>query len=293
MPPFKVVIPARFGATRLPGKPLIDIGGRPLIAHVWASACASQAEEVLIATEDARIAAACEGFGAEAVMTSAQHLSGSDRIGEVMRQRGWPEDTLVVNLQGDEPCMPAALIDQVARLLVRHPEVGMATLSVPIDAASARHDPHLVKVVTDARGAALYFSRAPIPWHREAFAADHTQTASAPPPLSPMLQRHIGIYAYRVGLLARFLAWPPAPLEQIEALEQLRVLWHGERIQVEEACTAIGPGVDTQADLAGVRQWLGLASKKMPRAKTRGHFTTEEVSERALGNQDACPLTTL
>ncbi|MBK5969870.1 MULTISPECIES: 3-deoxy-manno-octulosonate cytidylyltransferase [Thiorhodovibrio] len=254
--PFKVVIPARYGASRLPGKPLVDIGGKPLIAHVWERARASLASEVLIATDDDRIAGVCRELGAETVMTSAQHPSGSDRIGEVMRLRAWESDTIVVNLQGDEPCVPPALINQVAGALDSHPALGMATLSTPIDAARALSDPHVVKVVTDANGQALYFSRAPIPWHRDAFLGER---AHLPPGIH--FQRHIGLYAYRVGFLERFLAWPPAPLEQIESLEQLRVLWNGERIQVEEACAPLGPGVDTRDDIPAVLEWLGLVSQ--------------------------------
>ncbi len=256
LPPicFKVVIPARYGATRLPGKPLVDIGGKPLIAHVWERACESQAADILIATDDERIARVCQAFGAETVMTSGQHLSGSDRIGEVMRLRDWAPETLIVNLQGDEPCVPATLIDQVAEALAAQPEIGMATLSTPI-ATQALSDPHVVKVVTDASGAALYFSRAPIPWHRDALLGDR---ANLPPDpvINRAFQRHIGLYAYRAGFLARFLAWAPAPLEQIEALEQLRVLWHGERIQVAQARAAMGPGVDTPGDIAAVQRWL-------------------------------------
>ena len=253
--PFKVVIPARHGASRLPGKPLVDIGGKPLIAHVWERARESLAAEILVATDDARIEHVCREFGAETLMTSTHHPSGSDRIGEAMRLRAWEADTIIVNLQGDEPCVPAALINQVAAALEQHPELGMATLSAPINAAQALSDPHIVKVVTDAQGRALYFSRAPIPWHRDAFLGDRAQL-----PSGLTLQRHIGLYAYRVGFLARFLAWLPAPLEQIEALEQLRVLWHGERIQVEEACAPLGPGVDTREDIPAVLEWLGLAA---------------------------------
>lgn len=253
--PFKVVIPARHGASRLPGKPLVDIGGKPLIAHVWERARESLAAEVIIATDDTRIARVCDALGAETVMTSDQHPSGSDRIGEVMRLRAWAPDTLVVNLQGDEPCVPPALINQVAAALDAHPDLGMATLSAPIDTAQALFDPHVVKVVTDARGQALYFSRAPIPWHRDAFLDNRAHL----PPGIPF-RRHIGLYAYRVGFLARYLTWPPAPLEQIESLEQLRVLWNGERIQVEQACAPLGPGVDTREDIPAVLEWLGLTS---------------------------------
>lgn len=254
-PAFKVVIPARYGASRLPGKPLVDIGGKPLIARVWERARASQAAEVLIATDDERIERVCQDFGAETVMTAKQHPSGTDRLGEVMRRRGWDSQTIVVNLQGDEPCVPAALIDQVAAALASHQTIGMATLSTPIVDAKTLTDPHVVKVVKDAKGAALYFSRAPIPWPRDAFVGNR---APLPPDPGMVFQRHIGLYAYRVSFLAQFLSWPPAPLEQIEALEQLRVLWHGERIQVEEARAPLGPGVDTQDDIPTVLTWLGL-----------------------------------
>lgn len=252
---FKVVIPARFGASRLPGKPLIDIGGKPLVAHVWEIAKRSQADEVLIATDDQRVADACHKLGAETLLTSSDHQSGSDRIGEVARARGWPQDTIVVNLQGDEPCMPEVLVNQVAAALQSQEQLGIATLSAPLEDAKALFDPHVVKVVTDAQGAALYFSRAPIPWHRDAFLGDKGRL-----PAGFAFRRHIGLYAYRVGFLQKFLTWPPAPPEQIESLEQLRVLWNGERIQVEEAGFAIGPGVDTRDDLPGVYEWLGLAS---------------------------------
>jgi 3-deoxy-manno-octulosonate cytidylyltransferase (CMP-KDO synthetase) len=257
-----VVIPARYGASRLPGKPLVDLGGQALIAHVWERARASSAAEVLIATDDQRIARVCHNLGAEALLTSNTHTSGTDRIGEVLQQRAWSDDTLVVNLQGDEPCMPAALIDQVATILAQDARADMATLCSPIDSAGALFDPHVVKVVTGADGAALYFSRAPIPWHRDAFLGDRAQR-----PNTATFRRHIGLYAYRVGFLKRFLTWPPAPLEQIEALEQLRALWHGARIQVAEACAAIGPGVDTRADLPEVLRWLegaDAAAKKCP-----------------------------
>jgi 3-deoxy-manno-octulosonate cytidylyltransferase (CMP-KDO synthetase) len=249
--PYQVVIPARHGASRLPGKPLVDIGGKPLIAHVWERARQSQATAVLVATDDERILAACKDIGAEAMLTSAQHPSGTDRIGEVMRARGWAADTIVVNLQGDEPCVPPCLLDQVAAALARNPDIGMATLSAPIEEAETLKDPHVVKVVTDAEGVALYFSRAPIPWHRDAHLGARASLST-----TVGFRRHIGIYAYRVRFLERFLSWAPAPLEQIEALEQLRALWHGERILVEDASAPLGPGVDTRDDIDAVLQWL-------------------------------------
>lgn len=248
---FKVVIPARYAASRLPGKPLLKILGKPLIRHVYERALTTAAEEVLIATDDARIAAACQDFGAEVVMTRADHRSGTDRLAEVIAARGWPDDTLVVNLQGDEPCMPPALVDQVAANLAGHARVGMATLAYPIHDPEALFDPHLVKVVTDAQGYALYFSRAPIPWHRDEFQGGRR----ALPPGGGFL-RHIGLYAYRAAFLARFVAWPPAPLELAESLEQLRVLWHGEGIHVGLATEEPGPGVDTPADVQRVLDFL-------------------------------------
>lgn len=256
--PFRVVIPARFGATRLPGKPLIEIEGRPLIAWVWERACASAAAEVLVATDDARIAEVCRGFGAEVVMTGAQHRSGSERIAEVVELRGWGAEEIVVNLQGDEPGIAPQLLDQVAQGLARHPDAGLSTLACRIEDASTLFDPNVVKVVMDANGYALYFSRAPVPWHRDAFQQDPSRL----PPSTPFL-RHIGLYAYRAGFLMRYLRWPAAVLEEAESLEQLRVLWHGERIHVSLAASPPGPGVDTLDDLQRVKTWMdrqGLGS---------------------------------
>lgn len=248
---FKVVIPARHGATRLPGKPLVDIGGRPLIAHVWERAQASAAAEVIVATDDARIAEVCRGFGAEVAMTRGDHHSGSDRIAEVSAARGWDDGEIIVNLQGDEPCMPPALIDQVAADLAAHPTVGMTTLCTPIGDAGALFDPHVVKVVTDAQGFALYFTRAPVPWHRDEFMGSRARLPAAVPFL-----RHIGLYAYRAGFLARYVGWPASALEKAESLEQLRVLWHGERIHVSIAAEVPGPGVDTPDDVPLVLERL-------------------------------------
>lgn len=252
---FKVVIPARHASTRLPGKPLLAIDGRPMIQHVWERARASGAGEVIVATDDPRIAAVCRGFGADAMETRHDHRSGSDRISEVIEARGWGPDTIVVNLQGDEPCMPPALIDQVAAGLVGHPGVGVATLAHPIVDAESLFDPHVVKVVTDAQGMALYFSRAPIPWHRDAF-----QRERAKLPHGVRFLRHIGLYAYRAGFLARYIAWAPAPIEVTESLEQLRILWHGEAIHVGIAAVEPGPGVDTAEDLRRVSELIGKGS---------------------------------
>ncbi|TVQ87885.1 MAG: 3-deoxy-manno-octulosonate cytidylyltransferase [Chromatiaceae bacterium] len=249
---FRVVIPARYGASRLPGKPLLDLGGHPLLLRVWERAMASGAADVVIATDDERIAGVASAAGADVAMTGRHHRSGSERIAEVVAARGWPADAIVVNVQGDEPGLPPALIEQVAATLAAHTGIGMATLATPLLTRAELFDPDLVKVVTDATGRALYFSRAPIPWHRETFR--DANDADILPEHCGWL-RHIGLYAYRVAFLARYVAWPPAALEQIEALEQLRVLWHGERIQVALAATAPGPGIDTPADLERARAW--------------------------------------
>lgn len=251
---FKVVIPTRYDARRLPGKPLREIGGKPLIRHVYERATESAAEAVVVATDDARIAAACAAFGADVALTRSDHRSGTDRIAEVAARRQWPPDAILVNLQGDEPCMPPSLIDQVASDLADHADAAVATPAHPIADLRLVFDPNLVKVVTDERGYALYFSRAPVPWHRDRFPT----TAGLPPPGSEWL-RHIGLYAYRAAFLARFVTWGPAPLEHAESLEQLRVLWHGEKIHVTRAAEEPGPGVDTPADLEAVAALLGAS----------------------------------
>jgi 3-deoxy-manno-octulosonate cytidylyltransferase (CMP-KDO synthetase) len=244
-PGFKVVIPARHGSTRLPGKPLLDIAGKPMIQHVVEHARASRAGEVVVATDDPRIVAACAAFGADALLTGADHRSGSDRVAEVLERRGWSDDTVIVNLQGDEPCMPPALIDQVATDLATQVDVGIATLAYPITDWETLFDIHAVKVVIDAAGFALYFSRGPLPWHR-----DERMGKRGELPKSVTFLRHIGLYAFRAGFLKRYVAWEPSPLELAESLEQLRVLWHGERILVGIAVEPPGPGVDTAQDLA-------------------------------------------
>ncbi|MCG6940069.1 MAG: 3-deoxy-manno-octulosonate cytidylyltransferase [Thiohalocapsa sp.] len=248
---FRIVIPARHGASRLPGKPLLDIAGKTLIARVWEQAQASAAGEVVVATDDERVLAHCREIGADAVLTAARHQSGTDRIAEVAAVRGWAPESVIVNLQGDEPCMPPSLIDQLADALLRDSALQMATVATPITEAKTLFDPHVVKVVTAADGAALYFSRAPVPWHRDEFLGDRAKL-----PKGTTFLRHIGLYAYRVGFLERFVAWPPAPLETAESLEQLRVLWHGERISVEIAQAPPGPGVDTEDDVRAVLAWL-------------------------------------
>jgi 3-deoxy-manno-octulosonate cytidylyltransferase (CMP-KDO synthetase) len=248
---FKVVIPARYASVRLPGKPLLDIAGRPMIQHVHERAIESGAEEVVVATDDSRIADACKAFDADVCMTSERHRSGSDRIAEVVSIRGWRDEEVIVNLQGDEPSMPPSLLRQVAQDMESHPAASITTLSAPISKRSVLFDPHVVKVVVDAEGYALYFSRAPIPWHRDEFV-----DADRPLPKDTGFARHIGLYAYRAGYLAQFVSWKHAPIELAESLEQLRVLWHGGRIHVSQALEEPGPGVDTQQDLAKIARLL-------------------------------------
>ena len=244
---FRVAIPARYASTRLPGKPLRLLGGKTLIEQVYRRAQASGAIEVVIATDDVRIRDVAEGFGATVCMTAPEHASGTDRLAEVVTRLGWPEDAIVVNVQGDEPGLPPALVQQVAADLAAHPAAGIATAGVRIETTAELFDPHAVKVVRDAQGYALYFSRAPIPWSREAFTPG---LVPAELPAAPGWWRHIGLYAYRVGVLRRYPTLTPAPMEQAESLEQLRALWHGVRIHVLETDQALLPGVDTEADLA-------------------------------------------
>lgn len=246
---FKVYIPARYGATRLPGKPLADIAGRPLIQHVYERALASGAAEVVIATDDERIASAARGFGASVALTDSALPSGSDRIAAAARARGEPDSLVIVNLQGDEPRMPAAVIRQVAAL-AQAPECDIATVCEPL-AAEQLFDPNVVKVVRDDAGRALYFSRATIPWSRDEFASGARTSVHL-----EAYRRHVGLYAYRVRFLARFVATPPALLERIESLEQLRALAFGARILAPDAVEPCGTGVDTPADLAHLRALL-------------------------------------
>jgi 3-deoxy-manno-octulosonate cytidylyltransferase (CMP-KDO synthetase) len=246
---FYVVIPARYASTRLPAKPLKLLAGKPMIQHVYERACQSGAQGVIIATDDVRIEATARDFGAQVCMTSAAHNSGTDRLQEVAQQLRLSDDAIVVNVQGDEPLIPPAVIDQVAENLAANTSASMATLCEPIRSLADFRNPNVVKVVADCGGRALYFSRAPIPWPRDHFA----QTGVTALPDDFIAQRHIGIYAYRVAMLNRFVSWPQAPLEQIEALEQLRVIWQGEQIHIAPACTPVPGGVDTEADLERVR----------------------------------------
>lgn len=249
---FKVVIPARFGSSRLPGKPLLDIAGKPMIAHVYERACRSAAAEVVVATEDARIEAAMASYGVRVVMTSPAHPSGTDRLQEVARQLGWHDDDIVVNVQGDEPLIPPEVINQVAANLEAASAAGIATLAEPLDSVEQLFNPNIVKLVRDIHDHALYFSRAPMPWARDLFATDRSAL-----PASPLYFRHLGIYAYRVRFLHDYVSWPPCALEQLESLEQLRALYHGVKIHVAVADVALPPGVDTLADLERVRALLG------------------------------------
>ncbi len=258
-----VVIPARYNSTRLPGKPLADIAGKPMIEHVYERACESGAGRVVIATDDGRIEAACRAFGAEVVMTSADHASGTDRLEEVARKLDFKPDERVVNVQGDEPLMPPELIDQVAVNLELHPDAAIATLCERIVDPASVFNPNVVKVVFDHRGMAHYFSRAPIPWARDAWPlADDATRAERPLPEGACYYRHIGIYGYRVSLLRSFVTWPPAPTEMLESLEQLRALHNGARIHVEEACRVPPAGVDTAQDLERLRQIMAGKQKE-------------------------------
>ncbi len=248
---FHVVIPARYASSRLPAKPLKDIAGKPMIQHVYERACESDAGNVIIATDDPRIEQAANAFGARVCMTSEHHQSGTDRLQEVVTQLHLPDEAIVVNVQGDEPLIPAEVINQVANNLANDRSASVATLCEPIESVEDFCNPNVVKVVTDANGRALYFSRAPVPYPRDAFAGEGRVL-----PEGFTARRHIGIYAYRVGLLHRFVTWDQAPLERFESLEQLRVMWQGESIHVAEACRPVTGGVDTELDLDRVRRFL-------------------------------------
>ncbi|CUU23530.1 3-deoxy-manno-octulosonate cytidylyltransferase [Duffyella gerundensis] len=243
---FVAIIPARYASTRLPGKPLVDINGLPMVLHVMQRAKESGAEQVIVATDHADVAAAVEAAGGEVCMTRADHQSGTERLAEVIDRYGFADDKIIVNVQGDEPMIPPTIIRQVANNLASA-AAGMATLAVPIVSAEEAFNPNAVKVVTDAAGYALYFSRAAIPWERERFAVSREE-------IGDTFLRHIGIYAYRAGFIRRYVTWQPSKLEQIELLEQLRVLWYGEKIHVDVAHEVPSAGVDTPEDLARVRQ---------------------------------------
>ena len=239
---FSVIIPVRYDSTRLPGKPLADIGGKSMLQHVYERALESDAEAVFIATDDDRIRSAAEDFGATVCLTDANHRSGTDRIQEAASSLGLAEDTVVVNVQGDEPLIPPAAINQVAENLSSHPQAGISTLCEVVNDNNELSDPHVVKVVFGKEGYALYFSRATIPFGSSAQAKN--------------CMRHIGIYAYRVATLNQFVNWPPGQLEVQEKLEQLRALFNGVKIHVDVAVERVPPGVDTEKDLQAIRQRL-------------------------------------
>ena len=240
---FNIVIPARFGSTRLPGKALLPIADKPMVAWVWERAMQAGAEHVVVATDDQRIVDEMAGRGAQVAMTRADHASGTDRLAEVVDQLAWADEAIVVNLQGDEPLMPVGNIQRVAAMLNETAGADMATLMEPLAAADADQQ-SVVKVVSSEAGRALYFSRSAIPFHRE---------GGVPAPMF----RHIGLYAYRAGFLQTFVGWPPAVAEQSESLEQLRALAHDAHIQIELAPETVPAGVDTESDLAAVRALLG------------------------------------
>jgi len=244
---FKVIIPARLGSTRLPGKMLLEIGGKPLLQHVYTAACKSNADQVLIATDDQQICNTAKAFGAECVMTSAAHTSGTDRLAEAVEKLGLPDETIIVNVQGDEMGMPAELINQVATLLINNPAEKMATLCEEISDEKEINNPNVVKVVFNKNHAAIYFSRLPVPWHKQGLAQQYF--------------RHIGLYAYRAGFLKEYSRLPPCELEQKESLEQLRALYHGISILVEEGRSSSGIGIDTEDDLNRARQQYKTAKK--------------------------------
>ena len=248
---FTVLIPARLASTRLPDKPLADIAGLPMVVRVAQRAALSQASRVVVATDSERILQTCQQHGVQAVLTRADHPTGSDRLAEACALLGLDGQDRIVNVQGDEPLIDPALINACADVLDARSDCVMSTAAHAIDSAADFANPNVVKVVTDAQGRALYFSRAPIPWWRDA-PAPATPATGAGTPL-----RHIGIYGYRAGFLRRFPQLAVSPLETVESLEQLRVLWHGERIAVHLATQAPGAGVDTPEDLTRVRRLLG------------------------------------
>lgn len=250
---FHVVVPARYASTRLPGKPLADLAGKPMVVRVIEAVARSRATDVWVATDDERIRVAVEAYGHQALMTRADHVSGTDRIAEVVDRLGWKDEDIVVNVQGDEPLIDPALIDAVAACLGADAEAAVATAAHAIEDARDFFNPNVVKVVRGAAGRALYFSRAPIPWARDAFAQDKS---SLPPELGAL--RHIGLYAYRAGFLRLYAGLAPSPLEGVEALEQLRVLWHGYAIGVFVCDQAPPAGVDTPEDLERVARALAV-----------------------------------
>lgn len=263
MTDFKVVIPARYGSSRLLAKPLMDIAGKPMVVHVYERALLSNAKSVVVATDDERIAQALKPYGATVVMTSAQHPSGTDRLQEVAAKMGWSANDIIVNVQGDEPLIPPEVINQVAANLAANAQAGIATLAEAIDSVEQLNNPNIVKLVRDANNMAMYFSRAPMPWARDAFSQGMNDI-----PVKDLYWRHLGIYAYRVSFLNAYVKWQPAALEQVEALEQLRALYYGVKIHVDEACMNLPAGVDTMADLERVRALLAQQAAKIAKLNT-------------------------
>lgn len=251
IPAFKVVIPARYASSRLPGKPLLPIAGKAMITHVCERALQAQADEVVVATDDARIFDAVSALGIRVVMTRPEHQSGTERIAEVAQLCHWDPEQIIVNLQGDEPLIPPDYITGLAQTLATQQLAGIATLAAPIRDVEELFNPNAVKVVLNQAGYALYFSRATIPWDRDGFAGGVQQLSSKMPHY-----RHIGMYAYRVGFLQRYCEWASSPLEHVESLEQLRILWQGEAIQVQVVQQTPHAGVDTPEDLARVERVL-------------------------------------
>ncbi|CAB1276890.1 3-deoxy-manno-octulosonate cytidylyltransferase [Candidatus Nitrosacidococcus tergens] len=246
---YKVIIPARYNSSRLPGKLLLDLGGKPILSHVIENAKKSNADEVLVATDDLRIAEVAKKHNIDVCMTSSSHNSGTDRIAEVVSQQMYPDETIIVNVQGDEPFLPFQLIDQVATDLAQHPSADVSTLSSEINNDKNLFDPHVVKVVCNAKNYALYFSRAPIPWDRENFPDKKDN-------LSKIYHRHIGLYAYRSQFLSNYIQFSPCSLEKIECLEQLRILYYGGSIHVTPAIITHAPGIDTFSDLERAKESL-------------------------------------
>lgn len=241
---FYIVIPARFNSSRLPGKPLLPLAGKSLIQRTYENALNCNAKETIIATDDLRIAEACHAFGAKVCMTKNTHLTGTDRIAEVVEINQWPDDAIIVNVQGDEPFMPVSTIHTIYKALETHQNAAMATACCPIQTIEDIFNPNCVKVVLDSQGLALYFSRAPIPWDRDTFATPHKILA-----VNTLHYRHIGLYAYRAQLLRQYASWAPSILENIEALEQLRILHYGARIHVSILENPLPPGIDTAEDI--------------------------------------------
>ncbi len=241
---YKIVIPARYGSSRLPGKPLLELAGKPMIQHVYERALATGVSDIVIATDDERIRAAAAGFGAEVVMTSPDHENGTERIAEVAQVKGWEDDAVIVNLQGDEPLIPQSLIETTAASLIDYPEAGMSSVCTPLEHHADAFDPNVVKVVLDREHFAMYFSRASIPWDRDLYKHGTEKMTSRMP-----VYRHIGMYGYRVSFLHRYSGMDACPLEGTESLEQLRALWYGVRIHMSVIPEPPGHGVDTQADI--------------------------------------------